>query len=91
MKKFRTLFLALSLAIFGGATVYALTAENASPTEQVKIKRKCRTCNGSGVTKQRVTHGPCQGAGCAACDYNGYVIYNTTCTVCDGTGWQIVN
>lgn len=51
MKKFKALFLAFTLAAISCGTVYALTAECSTPTEQIKIKRKCRTCNGSGVKK----------------------------------------
>lgn len=87
MKKFRTIFFALSLAFIGAGTIYALTIENSNSTEGIKIRRQCSTCKGSGIVKERVTHGPCQGNGCEACDYKGYVIYDVTCSACDGTGW----
>ncbi|MBD5210562.1 MAG: hypothetical protein HDS77_04745 [Bacteroidales bacterium] len=90
MKKVKATFLALSLAFIGAGTIYALTIENNNPTEQVKIKRKCRTCDGTGKVKERITHSPCQGSGCEACDWNGYVIYTVTCSTCDGEGWIYV-
>lgn len=87
MKKFRIALIALSLGLIGVGTIYALTVENSTATEQIKIKRKCSTCNGTGKVKERVTHGPCQGEGCAACDYNGYVMYTVDYSDCGGTGW----
>ncbi len=90
MKKIKTILIALSLALVGAGTIYALNVENSNATEQVKIKRKCTNCNGSGKSKERVTHQPCQGKGCEACDYNGYVIYSVDCPSCGGTGWVYV-
>lgn len=87
MKRIKTAFIAIALAFAGAGTIYALTVENSNPTEQIKIRRKCSTCDGTGRVKERITHGPCKGNGCEACDYNGYVIYTVDCSKCDGTGW----
>ena len=88
MKRIKTAFIAIALAFVGAGTIYALTIENNNPTEQVKLKRKCGTCDGTGRMKIRKTCSPCQGHGCSACDNKGYIEVETkTCPSCDGTGW----
>ncbi|MCM1293545.1 MAG: hypothetical protein NC111_00600 [Bacteroides sp.] len=90
MSKIKTILTACALLLVCGGTVYALNEDPQAATEQVKIKRKCNTCNGTGRVQQKTTHYSCGGAGCAACDYNGYVMEYVTCGSCDGAGWITV-
>lgn len=87
MKRVRTFLFALALAFVGVGTIYALTVENSSSTEQIKVRRQCRTCKGTGKVEERILHAPCSGYGCRACDYKGYSTYTVDCSTCGGSGW----
>lgn len=85
-KMLKTLAIVFAFICVGATIVCATNSSVKSGEEQVKIYGKCRTCNGTGRVKEKETHWPCKGAGCAACDYKGYVERWVECSVCGGTG-----
>ena len=91
MKKF--LMIIIVCCIGAGCLIgaYSIFIPEAQAMEQIKIKKRCKTCNGTGKMTIKKTHGPCAGKGCPGCDYNGYVITKVDCSSCGGTGWIQVN
>lgn len=91
MKKIIIVLIACFISIGSIAAAYAFVTPEMDITEQIKIKKRCNTCNGTGKVTRQVTHGPCSGKGCAGCDYKGYVVIKVDCSNCGGTGWVQVN
>ena len=62
--------------------------ECAIPLEvKIKVKSKCKTCNGTRQMSIKKTHAACLGKGCKVCDYKGYFETKVECAACKGTGW----
>lgn len=55
--------------------------------DAVKIRARCRPCNGTGKVDGRELCSNCDGNGCALCDWRGYNVVKVTCRECNGEGW----
>ncbi len=92
MKKIKNLLLIAAIACLSIGSVYAITTTLNKPTEteQIRIKRQCSRCEGTGTVYLKKTHAACGGRGCALCNNKGYTETPITCPTCKGSGEIIV-
>lgn len=92
MKKIKNILLIAAVTCLSFGSVYAITATLNKPTEteQIRIKRQCNKCDGTGNIYIKKTHGPCGGRGCSMCNHLGYTETPVTCPTCKGSGEIIV-